>query len=286
MARASRHRPRERCREDRSGGQGCHRHRRGSRHRARDRRDPRRRGRSPSSTSGRIPGCVGGRVRAASWRGQQHRCDVRDAAQIERVVAAVIEASGRVDILSTMPGWRGRWRRCPRPGTNQTGPKGIRCAGPHPHHEAPAPGRIISRVVRGDHAIAGGAAYAASAGVHPRASSRASSGHGTSRSLLPRDDPHRDEPLRRAAPEHQRRLDAPALGRRPGRGQAGVLLASDLAGYITALIDVSGGKLATQIRGWPGSQHPRRATSRSSSSRPSPRARRSSRRRCHLGLRA
>lgn len=34
-----------------------------------------------------------------SWRGQQHRCDVRDAAQIERVVATVVEAFGRVDIL-------------------------------------------------------------------------------------------------------------------------------------------------------------------------------------------
>src|SRR6266540_7106641 len=36
---------------------------------------------------------------AQGWRGQQHRCDVRDAARIGEVVAAVARDLGRIDIL-------------------------------------------------------------------------------------------------------------------------------------------------------------------------------------------
>ena len=36
---------------------------------------------------------------AEGWRGEHHRCDVRDAARIAEVVGAVVAAHGRIDVL-------------------------------------------------------------------------------------------------------------------------------------------------------------------------------------------
>jgi NADP-dependent 3-hydroxy acid dehydrogenase YdfG len=44
---------------------------------------------------------------ARGWRGGQHRCDVRDAGRIGDVVAATVEAFGRVDILVNNAGVAG-----------------------------------------------------------------------------------------------------------------------------------------------------------------------------------
>ena len=110
-----------------------------------------------------------------SWRGQQHRCDVRDAAQIERVVAAVVEAFGRVDILVNNAGVAGG-------GPVETLPeetwdlnqdvnlKGtfLMCRAVIPVMKRQRAGRIINAAsFAAITPIVGGAAYAASkAGVH------------------------------------------------------------------------------------------------------------------------
>jgi 3-oxoacyl-[acyl-carrier protein] reductase len=199
-----------------------------------------------------------------SWRGQQHRCDVRDAAQIERVVAAAVEAFGRVDILVNNAGVAGG-------GPVETLPeetwdlnqdvnlKGtfLMCRAVIPVMKRQRAGRIINAAsFAAITPIVGGAAYAASkAGVHYF--TRVLAGelgpwNVTVNCYAPGMIPTEMNHFAEAAPEHQRRLlDTLTLRRWGGAQDVANLvcfLASDLAGYITgALIDVSGGKLATQI---------------------------------------
>ena len=198
------------------------------------------------------------------WRGQQYRCDVRDAARIEEVVAGVVRTFGRIDILVNNAGVatggpvetlsEEAWDL-----NQDVNVKGtfLMCRAVMPVMKRQRSGRIINAssfaaIVP----IAGGAAYAASkAAVHYF--TRVLAGelgpfNVTVNCYAPGMIPTEMNHFAEAPRAHQQRLlDTLTLRRWGGAQDVANLvcfLASDLAGYITGtLVDVSGGKLATQI---------------------------------------
>jgi 3-oxoacyl-[acyl-carrier protein] reductase len=201
---------------------------------------------------------------AGGWRGAQHLVDVRDAARIATVVDAVVERFGRIDILVNNAGVA--------PGApvqelseevwdlNQdVNLKGtfLMCRAVIPVMKRQRSGRILNAAsFAAIVPIVGSAAYAASkAGVHYF--TRVVAGelgpwNITVNCYAPGMIPTEMNRFAEAPPERQRRLLDTLTLRRWGhaRDVASLVcfLSSDLAGYITGtMIDVSGGKLATQI---------------------------------------
>ena len=202
--------------------------------------------------------------KAKGWRGVHQRCDVRDAARIAEVVGAVVAAHGRIDILvnnaGVAPGGPIETLTEEVWDLNQdVNLKGtfLMCRAVAPVMKQQRGGRIINAAsYAAITPIVGGAAYAASkAGVHYF--TRVLAGelgpwnitvNCYAPGMIPTEMNHFDE----APAERQRRLLDTLTLRRWGiaRDVANLVcfLASDQAAYITGtLIDVSGGKLATQI---------------------------------------
>lgn len=198
------------------------------------------------------------------WEGRQVVCDVRDFARIRSVVDEVVQAYGRVDILvnnaGVAPGGPIEALSEEAWDLNQdVNLKGtfLMCKAVVPVMKRQKSGRIINAASFA--AIVpsiGGAAYAASkAGVH--FFTRVLAGevgpwnitvNGYAPGMLPTDI----NDFAESSPERQRRLlDTLTLRRWGQKSDISSLicfLASDLASYITGtLIDVSGGKLATQM---------------------------------------
>ena len=198
------------------------------------------------------------------WRGRQYRCDVRDAARIAEVVADVVQAFGRIDILvnnaGVAPGGLVEELSEEIWDLNQdVNLKGtfLTCRAVAPVMKRQRAGRIINAAsFAAIVPIVGGAAYAASkAGVH--FFTRALAGelgpwNVTVNCYAPGMIPTELNHFTEAPAERQEKLlDTLTLRRWGGAQDVANLvcfLASDLAGYITGtMIDVSGGKLATQI---------------------------------------
>jgi 3-oxoacyl-[acyl-carrier protein] reductase len=201
---------------------------------------------------------------ARGWRGQQQRCDVRDAERIGHMVADVVGAFGRIDILvnnaGVAPGAmvdelsEDAWDM-----NQDVNLKGtfLMCRAVIPTMKRQRSGRIINAAsFAAIVPIVGSAAYAASkAGVHYF--TRALAGelgpwNITANCYAPGMIPTEINHFTEQPPERQRDLLDTLTLRRWGepRDVANLVcfLASDLAGYITGtMIDVSGGKLATQI---------------------------------------
>jgi 3-oxoacyl-[acyl-carrier protein] reductase len=198
------------------------------------------------------------------WTGAQHLCDVRDARRIAAVIDAVVAEFGRIDVLVNNAGVA--------PGApvealseevwdlNQDiNLKGtfLMCRAVIPVMKRQRSGRILNAAsFAAIVPITGGAAYAASkAGVHyfTRVLAGELGPHGVTVNcyapgMIPTELNHFTEQPK----ERQERLLDTLTFRRWGEpGDVANLicfLASDLAGYITGtMIDVSGGKLATQI---------------------------------------
>jgi 3-oxoacyl-[acyl-carrier protein] reductase len=196
--------------------------------------------------------------------GRTFHCDVREAARIAEVVAAVVEAHHRVDILvnnaGVAPGG-------PVEGLSEetwdlnldVNLKGtfLMCRAVIPVMKRQRAGRILNAAsFAAIVPITGSAAYAASkAGVHyfTRALAGELGPWGiTVNCYAPGMIPSAINRFTEQPAERQRRLLDTLTLRRWGheRDVARLLcfLASDLAGYITGtMVDVSGGKLATQI---------------------------------------
>jgi 3-oxoacyl-[acyl-carrier protein] reductase len=202
--------------------------------------------------------------RARGWPGGQYSCDVRDAGAIRAMVDDVVRTRGRIDVLVNNAGVA--------PG----GPveslaeeawdlnldvnlKGtfLMCRAVIPVMKRQRSGRILNAAsFAAVVPITGSAAYAASkAGVHYF--TRVLAGelgpwNVTVNCYAPGMIPSEINRFREQPPERQARLLDTLTLRRWGeaRDVANLVcfLASDLAGYITGtMVDVSGGKLATQI---------------------------------------
>jgi 3-oxoacyl-[acyl-carrier protein] reductase len=201
---------------------------------------------------------------ARGWTGGQHACDVRDAARIGEVVAEVLRTFGRVDILVNNAGVgmggavedlsEETWDL-----NQDVNLKGtfLMCRAVIPAMKRQRWGRIINAAsFAAIVPIVGSAAYAASkAGVHYF--TRVLAGelgpwNITVNCYAPGMIPTAMNRFAEAPPDRQRRLlDTLTLrrwGAAPDVANLVCFLASDLADYITGtMIDVSGGKLATQI---------------------------------------
>src|SRR5215813_1368246 len=202
--------------------------------------------------------------RRCGWGGRQYVCDVRDAAQTRSVADDVARTLGRIDVLVNNAGVA--------PG----GPvetlseevwdlnldvnlKGtfLMCQAVIPVMKRQRAGRIINAAsFAAILPITGSSAYAASkAGVHYF--TRVLAGelgpwNVTVNCYAPGMIPTEINRFAEAAPAHQQRLLDTLTLRRWGHARdvanALCFLASDLAGYITGtMIDLSGGKLATQL---------------------------------------
>ena len=203
-------------------------------------------------------------LRRQGWAGRALLCDVRDASRIEAVVREVVDAYGRLDILVNNAGVA--------PGgvveslseevwdlNLDVNLKGtfLMCRAAAPVMKRQRWGRIINAAsFAAIIPIVGSAPYAASkAGVHYL--TRVLAGelgpwNVTVNCYAPGMIPSEMNHFREQPPARRGRLLDTLTLRRWGleRDVAGLVcfLASDLASYITGtLIDVSGGKLATQI---------------------------------------
>ena len=201
---------------------------------------------------------------AQGWLGKAYACDVRDAAQVQEMTAQVVAEFGRIDILVNNAGVsvggpvetleEAAWDL-----NLDTNLKGVflMCKAVVPVMKRRRSGRILNAASFGAIVpVVGSAAYSASkAGVI--LFTRALAGelgpwnitaNCYSPGMIPTQMNHFAEmPL-----EHQDRLLDTLTLRRWGEAkdvaQLICFLSSDLAGYITgAVIDISGGKLATQI---------------------------------------
>jgi 3-oxoacyl-[acyl-carrier protein] reductase len=207
---------------------------------------------------------VGAEFRRRGWSGRQYVCDVRDAARIRVVVDEVTRAFGRVDVLVNNAG-------VAPTGSVETlseeawdlnldvNLKGtfLMCQAVVPVMKRQRAGRIINAAsFAAILPITGSAAYAASkAGVHYF--TRVLAGelgpwNVTVNCYAPGMIPSDINRFAELPPERQGRLLDTLTLRRWGEAcdvaNLVCFLASDLAGYITGtLVDVSGGKLATQI---------------------------------------
>jgi 3-oxoacyl-[acyl-carrier protein] reductase len=201
---------------------------------------------------------------ARGFKGAQHRCDVRDAAAVAEVVTAVERAFGRIDILvnnaGVAPGAPVEQLSEETWDLNQdVNLKGtfLTCRAVIPVMKRQRAGRIINAAsFAAIVPIVGSAAYAASkAGVHYF--TRVLAGelgpwNVTVNCYAPGMIPTEMNHFAEAPRERQERLLDTLTLRQWGqpREVANLIcfLASDLASYITGtMIDVSGGKLATQI---------------------------------------
>ena len=207
---------------------------------------------------------VGRQFAQQGWSGRQFLCDVRSEEQVRRTVDAVRAEYGRIDILVNNAGVapmgsvetfsEEAWDLC-----HDVNLKGtfLMCKAVVPIMKAQRSGRIINAASFAAIVPAlGGAAYASSkAGVVYF--TRVLAGelgpwNITVNAYAPGMIPTQMNRFAEAPPERQKRLLDTLTLRRWGDPQdvANLVcfLASDLAGYITGtLIDVSGGKLATQI---------------------------------------
>ena len=198
------------------------------------------------------------------WTGRQYICDVRDAARTRAVVDDVARTCGRIDVLvnnaGVAPGGPVETLSEEAWDLNlDVNLKGtfLMCQAVMPVMKRQRSGRIINAAsFAAILPITGSAAYAASkAGVHYF--TRALAGelgpwNVTVNCYAPGMIPTEINRFRELPAERQRRLLDTLTFRRWGetREVANLIcfLASDLAGYITGtMIDVSGGKLATQI---------------------------------------
>ena len=198
------------------------------------------------------------------WTGRQYICDVRDAARTRAVVDDVARTLGRIDVLvnnaGVAPGGPVETLSEEAWDLNlDVNLKGtfLMCQAVMPVMKRQRSGRIINAAsFAAILPITGSAAYAASkAGVHYF--TRALAGelgpwNVTVNCYAPGMIPTEINRFRELPAERQRRLLDTLTFRRWGetREVANLVcfLASDLAGYITGtMIDVSGGKLATQI---------------------------------------
>jgi 3-oxoacyl-[acyl-carrier protein] reductase len=198
------------------------------------------------------------------WRGGAHHCDARDARRIEAVVAAVVAEHGRLDILvnnaGVAPGGTVEELSEEVWDLNQdVNCKGtfLACRAVIPVMKKQRAGRILNAAsFAAIVPLMGGAAYAASkAGVHYF--TRVLAGelapwNITVNCYAPGMIPTEMNHFAEAPAAHQRRLLDTLSIRRWGeaRDVANLVcfLASDLASYVTGtMVDVSGGKLATQI---------------------------------------
>jgi 3-oxoacyl-[acyl-carrier protein] reductase len=201
---------------------------------------------------------------ARGWRGAQLLCDVRSAVDSRAVVDAVVEEFGRIDILVNNAGVAsgGRVESLPEETWDlnmDINLKGmfLMCQAVIPAMKRQRSGRILNAASFA--AIVpsiGSAAYAASkAGVHSL--TRVLAGelgpfditvNAYAPGMIPTEMNHFAE---RPAELQERLLDTLTLRRWGSPADVANLicfLASDLAGYITGtMIDVSGGKLATQM---------------------------------------
>jgi len=207
---------------------------------------------------------LAGDLAARGWVGGTFRCDVRDAARIAEVVGAVVDAHGRIDILvnnaGVAPG--GPVEELSEEAWDlnlDVNLKGtfLMCRAVVPVMKRQRAGRILNAAsFAAIVPITGSAAYAASkAGVHyfTRALAGELGPWGiTVNCYAPGMIPSAINRFTEQPADRQRRLLDTLTLRRWGheRDVASLLcfLASDLAGYITGtMVDVSGGKLATQI---------------------------------------
>jgi 3-oxoacyl-[acyl-carrier protein] reductase len=198
------------------------------------------------------------------WTGRQYICDVRDAARTRAVVDDAARTLGRIDILvnnaGVAPGGPVETLSEEAWDLNlDVNLKGtfLMCQAVVPVMKRQRSGRIINAAsFAAILPITGSAAYAASkAGVHYF--TRALAGelgpwNVTVNCYAPGMIPTEINRFSELPPERQRRLLDTLTFRRWGEAREVAtlicFLASDLAGYITGtMIDVSGGKLATQI---------------------------------------
>jgi 3-oxoacyl-[acyl-carrier protein] reductase len=201
---------------------------------------------------------------ARGWTGKQYHCDVRDAARIDAVVPDVVRTFGRIDILVNNAGVavggpvedlsEDAWDL-----NQDVNLKGtfLMCRAVVPFMKRQRQGRIINAAsFAAIVPIVGSAPYAASkAGVHYF--TRVLAGelgpwNITVNCYAPGMIPTEMNHFTEAPPERQRRLLDTLTLRQWGeaRDVANLVcfLASDQARYITGtMVDVSGGKLATQI---------------------------------------
>ena len=198
------------------------------------------------------------------WSGRQYVCDVRNAARIRAVVDDVVRVLGRIDVLvnnaGVAPGGPVETLSEETWDLNlDVNLKGtfLMCQAVMPAMKRQRSGRIINAAsFAAILPITGSSAYAASkAGVHYF--TRALAGelgpwNVTVNCYAPGMIPTEINRFVELPPERQRRLLDTLTFRRWGEAREVAnlvcFLASDLAGYITGtLIDVSGGKLTTQI---------------------------------------
>jgi len=198
------------------------------------------------------------------WQGKTYLCDVREAAQVQDVVSRIAEEYGRIDILVNNAGVAvgGKVEALSEAAWDlnfDTNLKGVflMCKEVVPLMKKQRCGRILNAASFGAIVpIVGSAAYSASkAGVI--LFTRALAGelgpwNVTANCYSPGMVPTQMNHFAELPPERQNRLlDTLTLrhwGEATDVAQLICFLASDLAGYITgAMIDISGGKLATQI---------------------------------------
>jgi 3-oxoacyl-[acyl-carrier protein] reductase len=198
------------------------------------------------------------------WLGKTYVCDVREAVQVQEMVDQVVAEYGRIDILVNNAGVAvsGTVETLDEAAWDlnlDTNLKGVflMCKAIVPVMKRQRSGRILNAASYGAITpIVGSAAYSASkAGVI--LFTRALAGelgpwNITANSYSPGMIPTQMNHFAELPPERQNRLlDTLTLrhwGEAKDVAQLICFLSSDLAGYITgALIDISGGKLATQI---------------------------------------
>lgn len=214
---------------------------------------------------------VGREFAANGWQGAQHVCDVRDYAAIQRVVAATVQQFGRIDILVNNAGVAGGaaveelseevWDL-----NQDINLKGVflMCKAVVPQMKRQQSGRILNAAsFAAIVPIVGSAAYAASkAGVHyfTRVLAGELGPWGITVNcyapgMIPTEINHFTE-----QPQERQNILLDTLTLRHWGAASDVasllcFLASDHAGYITGtMIDVSGGKLATQVPSLPYKQ--------------------------------
>lgn len=207
---------------------------------------------------------IGAELDAAGAAHREFVCDIRDSAQIAEVIAAVEQQYGRIDILVNNAGVAGNG---PIDGLDEktwdfahdVNLKGtfLMCRAVLPIMKRQRAGRIINAASFAAFVpIYGSAAYASSK-IAVAHFTRALAGevgpwnitaNAYAPGMVPTSLNHFDE---LPQPEQSRLLDTLSLRKWGSKSDISSLicfLASDLAGYITGtLIDISGGKLATQV---------------------------------------
>ena len=201
---------------------------------------------------------------AQGWRGKTYECDVRQTAQVQEMVEQIVAEYGRIDILVNNAGVSvgGMVETLAEEAWDlnmDTNLKGVflMCKAVVPVMKRQRSGRILNAASFGALVpVVGSAAYSASkAGVI--LFTRALAGelgpwNITANCYSPGMIPTQMNHFAELPPERQNRLlDTLTLrhwGEAKDVAQLICFLSSDLAGYITGtLIDISGGKLATQI---------------------------------------